>query len=65
MAAKTTGEAMKDSIVEKVKSVLDNAEHPASIHIEIVGESGNLPIIKYNIQEVIHIKEVCVNDEVF
>lgn len=46
-------ESMNKAIVDKVESVLSNADYIQSINISIKGEVGEVPIIDYRITECI------------
>lgn len=50
-------EKINQAIIDKVKSVLDNAEHIQTVHIYIDGQEGNAPLIRYDITELIGVKE--------
>ena len=46
-------ETLNQAIVNKVDSVLNNAEHIDSIYITIEGNRGEVPTITYKIRELI------------
>lgn len=62
MARKLEGERLNDAIVEKVRKVLDNAERLQKVHIEIDGEIGCMPVIKYRVEELIAPREELMED---
>lgn len=46
-------ETLNQAIVNKVDSVLNNAEHLDSVYIAIEGNRGEVPTITYKIRELI------------
>ena len=46
-------ETLNQAIVNKVDSVLNNAEHIDSVYITIEGNRGEVPTITYKIRELI------------
>ena len=46
-------ENLNQAIVNKVDSVLNNAEHLDSVYITIEGNRGEVPTITYKIRELI------------
>lgn len=46
-------ENLNQAIVNKVDSVLNNAEHLDSVYITIEGNRGEVPTITYRIKELI------------
>ena len=46
-------ENLNQAIVNKVDSVLNNAEHLDSVYITIEGSRGEVPTITYKIRELI------------
>lgn len=48
---------INDAIVEKVRSILNNTDRTDYIHISIESNVGELPTIRYNISELLVLKE--------
>lgn len=50
---RTNGDRLNEAIVNKVEKILNSADCIQSVHIEIDGAIGEMPMIKYNICEKI------------
>ena len=62
MAIGARGEKLNKAIVDKVESILANANCPTEVKIEIEAKVGVAPYIKYQIEEFIVVEESEDND---